>query len=133
MSANQAIPEAAVEAAAKGIWEARPMERVYEEDSPDYGSAKPWADIKKYQRDRCMTLARAALEAAAPNMLISVSTLDELVTMEPGTVLQGPDFNEETYKCTAPGTFHAIAAPMEYRASELVGRGPFSIIYRSKP
>ena len=63
------IPEAAVEAAARGIWEARPMERVYEEGSPEYGSAKPWADIKQYQRDRCMTLARFALEAAAPHML----------------------------------------------------------------
>lgn len=45
------------------------MERVYEEGSPNYGAAKPWADIKQYQRDRCMTLARFALEAAAPHML----------------------------------------------------------------
>jgi hypothetical protein len=44
------------------------MERVYEEGSPDYGAAKPWADIKQYQRDRCMTLARFALETAAPHL-----------------------------------------------------------------
>lgn len=75
---------------------------------------------------------RAALEAAAPHMLASVSTLDALLLLEPGTVLQGPDFHEETYKCTAPGTFHTIASTTEYRASELVGRGPFAIIYRSR-
>lgn len=63
------IPGEAVEAAAKGIWEARPMERVYEEGSPNYGAAKPWEDIKQYQRDRCMTLARFALEAAHPALL----------------------------------------------------------------
>lgn len=75
---------------------------------------------------------RAVLEAAAPHMQERVSTLDALVLLEPGTVLQGPDFHEETYKCTAPGTFHDIASPTEYRASELVGRGPFTIIYRSR-
>lgn len=48
------------------------MERVYEEGSPNYGAAKPWADIKQYQRDRCMTLARFAIESAAPYMLVHV-------------------------------------------------------------
>jgi len=62
------IPDEAIEAAAKGIWEARPMTRVYEEGSPNYGAAQPWDDIKQYQRDRCMTLARYALEAASPHM-----------------------------------------------------------------
>jgi hypothetical protein len=59
----------------------------------------------------------------------TVSTLDDLVLMEPGVVLQGPDFHEETYKCTAPGTFHTIGSPTEYRASELVARGPYRVIY----
>lgn len=44
------------------------MQRVYEEGSAEYGAAMPWSDIKQYQRDRCATLARAALEAAAPHM-----------------------------------------------------------------
>lgn len=74
--------------------------------------------------------ARLALEAAAPHLMAHISTLDELVTLEPGTVIQGPDYHEETYKCTAPGTFHAIASPTEYRPSELVGRGPFTIIHK---
>jgi hypothetical protein len=65
---RQVIPDEAVEAAAKGIWEARPMERVSDEGNPDYGAAKPWNEIKQYQRDRCMTLARFALTAAAPHL-----------------------------------------------------------------
>jgi hypothetical protein len=77
------IPDEAVEAAAKGIWEARPMERVYEEGSPDYGAAKPWADVKQYQRDRCMTLARFALEAAAPHLLKDLRELVEDMEAQP--------------------------------------------------
>jgi hypothetical protein len=63
------ISDKAVEAAARGIWEARPMTRVHEAGSPNYGAAQPWDEIKQYHRDRCITLARAALEAAAPHML----------------------------------------------------------------
>ena len=62
-----------------------------------------------------------------------ITTAEELVMLEPGAVIQGPDFHEETYKCTAPGAFHAIAAPTEYRPSELVGRGPFRILHEPTP
>jgi hypothetical protein len=91
-----------------------------------------WQDCNEAWRADYLERAQVFLEAAAPHMLASVSTLDALVLLEPGTVLQGPDFHEETYKCTGPGTFHTIASTTEYRASELVGRGPFTIIYRSR-
>ena len=66
------------------------MERVYEEGSPEYGSAKPWADIKQYQRDRCMTLARFALEAAAPHMLAPVYEEGWLASRDFYLRLEGP-------------------------------------------
>lgn len=80
------IPEEAVEAAAAGIWNARPMERVYDE-GPDYGAAKPWPDLKPYQHDRYRTLARAALEAAAPHLLATAVARVEADNdhIEPGT------------------------------------------------
>jgi len=104
------IPAEAVEAAAKALREAF-----------DWGV------------DGFDEQAKRAIEVASSHMLGRVSTLDELVILEPGTILQGPDFHGETYKCTAPGTFHAIASPVEYRASDLVCRGPFTIIYRPVP
>lgn len=67
------IPDTAIEAAAEGIWNARPMERTYEE-GPNYGAAKPWGTLKPYQHDRYRTLARAALEAAAQHMLKEVTS-----------------------------------------------------------
>jgi hypothetical protein len=76
------ISDEAVEAAAKGIWEARPMTRVYEEGSPNYGAAQPWDEIKQYHRDRFMTLGRASLEAAAPYML--AARYDQGGFLEPG-------------------------------------------------
>jgi hypothetical protein len=74
-----------------------------------------------------------ALIAAGYRMQRTITTAEELVMIEPGTVIQGPDFHEETFKCTAAGTFHAIASPTEYRPSELVGRGPFTILYEPEP
>ena len=62
------IPEAAVEAAASGMWEERPMQRTTD------GAPLPFAEAKNYQRIRYIAQARAALDAAAQHMLRDAQT-----------------------------------------------------------
>jgi len=59
----------------------------------------------------------------------TITTIEELTLLEPGTVIQGPVWHEETYKCTGPATFHTIAQPVEYWPSEIAPRGPFTILH----
>jgi hypothetical protein len=99
------VPDEAVKAAAKAIWEARPMERDYEEGSPNYGGAKPWEDIKQYQRERCMKIARAALTAAAP--FIAAQTLNEAAT----------DWTEHQRANMGKGTVQQISTWLRDRAA----------------
>lgn len=114
------ISDEALEAAAKAIWEARPMERVYEEGSPSYGAAKPWADIKQYQRDRCMTLARYALEAAAP--FIRAEALEEAAAdIQASRPEMGPGINITQYR---EGRYDSLAwAAHRLRARAAAERG----------
>jgi hypothetical protein len=57
------ISDEAVEAAAAAMWEKRPMTRTSD------GAPLPFGDAHRYQRIRFRDQARAALEAAAPNLL----------------------------------------------------------------
>ncbi|WP_336715376.1 hypothetical protein [Arthrobacter sp. USHLN218] len=58
-----------------------------------------------------------------------ISTLDELVMLEPGTVLQGPDWEEETYKCVGAAEFLTIGSDIPFLPSHLVARGPYTVIW----
>lgn len=79
------IPDEAVEAAAVGIWDARPMQR-----SED-GAPLPFLEAKPYLIDRYRTLARAALEAAAPHIRAGVVREKQAEALEEVAVyLDGP-------------------------------------------
>lgn len=59
-----------------------------------------------------------------------IATLDELVMLEAGSVLRGPDWHGEVYVKVGDVEFSAPGSGTPYRASELVSRGPFEVLFR---
>lgn len=74
-----------------------------------------------------------AILAAGYRKPRTITTVDEILLVEPGTILQGPEWLEETFKCTGAGTFYAPGSETEYRASEIAGRAPFTVLYDPTP
>jgi hypothetical protein len=58
-----------------------------------------------------------------------VSTMDELVMLEPGTVLRGPDWHAEVYVKFSDVEFYAPGSEAPYRASEVQARGPYMVLW----
>lgn len=58
-----------------------------------------------------------------------VSTLDELVMLEPGSVLRGPDWHAEIYVKFGDVEFYAPGSEAPYRASEVQARGPYLVLW----
>lgn len=58
-----------------------------------------------------------------------ISTLDELVMLESGTVLRGPDWNAEVYVKFSDVEFYAPGSLAPYRASEVQARGPYTVLW----
>lgn len=58
-----------------------------------------------------------------------VSTMDELVMLESGTVLRGPDWHAEVYVKFSDVEFYAPGSETPYRASEVQVRGPYAVLW----
>lgn len=58
-----------------------------------------------------------------------VSTMDELVMLESGTVLLGPDWHAEVYVKFSDVEFYAPGSETPYRASEVQARGPYTVLW----
>lgn len=58
-----------------------------------------------------------------------VSTMDELVMLETGTVLRGPDWHGEVYVKFSDVEFYAPGSETPYRASEVQPRGPYTVLW----
>lgn len=59
-----------------------------------------------------------------------ISTLEQLVLLEAGSVLRGPDWHGEVYVKVGDVEFVAPGSETPYLARELVSRGPFTVLFK---
>jgi hypothetical protein len=67
-----------------------------------------------------------ALEAAQPK---TVSTHDELLMLEPGAVIRGPQRNGEVYVKGSYVDFWAPGSVVSWNSFSLMPRGPFTVLF----
>lgn len=58
-----------------------------------------------------------------------IGTLEDLVMLDPGAVLRGPDWNGEVYVKVGAVEFSAPGSENHYLARELEQRGPYTVLW----
>lgn len=61
-----------------------------------------------------------------------ISTTEELIMLDPGTVLRGPDWHSEVYMKVGDVEFMGIGSDEPWLASNLEPRGPFIILWPTR-